>query len=131
MEDINDLIRKIISCAYSVRNVLKPGYLESIYKSAMMIELKRQGLKAETEVPFRVNYRGHDIGEYRADLVVEGRVILELKAVENIVKAHEVQLINYLSITGIDDGLLINFGRLDNLDIKRKYRVYTPQHEID
>jgi GxxExxY protein len=127
MESIESLIKKIVLCAYEVRKVLKPGYLESIYKNAMFLELKQQGLKVSTEVPFHVTYKGHVLGDFRADIVVEDRVILELKAIEHLNKAHEIQLVNYLMTTGIDVGLLINFGCLESFEIKRKYRVYKPK----
>ena len=125
-EDIELLVKRVINCAYAVRNKLKAGYLETIYKNALLLELRHERIPVTTEVPFNISYRDTVIGKYRADIVVDGRLILELKAVENLSKAHEVQLVNYLTTTGIDDGLLINFGRLDGLDIKRKYRIYRP-----
>lgn len=113
-----ELTEKIIGCAYKVYNQLGAGFLEKIYESALMIELKCIGLSAEQQYPVKVYYNEILIGEYVADIVVEGLVIIELKAVNNIVNAHEVQLVNYLKATKIEVGLLINFG--DQITIKRK-----------
>lgn len=124
--NIETLIKSIIQCIYNVRGILGPGYIESVYKNALMRELKLSGLKASTEVPLKVSYKDVLVGEFRADIIVENSVIIELKAVETLHKAHEVQLVNYLTITGIDSGLLVNFGATD-IQIKRKYRIYTPK----
>ena len=103
------------------------GYLEEVYKNALVIELKGLGLECEKEVPIPVEYKGVRVGDYRADIIVEKRMILELKAVSALCAAHEAQLVNYLTATGIDDGLLINFGAA-SLERKHKYRVYRPQN---
>lgn len=124
--NIETLIKSIIQCIYNVRGILGPGYLESVYKNARMRELELNGLKASTEVPLKVSYKDVLVGEFRADIIVENSVIVELKAVETLHMTHEVQLVNYLTITGIDSGLLVNFGALD-IQIKRKYRIYTPK----
>ena len=124
--DINKLVKEVIDCAYKVRVELAPGYLESVYKNAMLVELKLRGLKYETEKLIKVNYKGFVVGDFKADIVVENRLIIELKAVQNLSTPHSIQLVNYLTATGIDDGLLINFGS-DKIEIKRKYRVYTPK----
>ena len=83
-----------------------PGYLEEVYKNALMVELNGLGIQAEKEIPITVNYKGVRVGDYRADIIVENRLILELKAVTALCSAHEAQLVNYLNATGIDDGLL-------------------------
>lgn len=124
--NIETLIKSIIQCIYNVRGILEPGYLESVYKNALMREHELNGLKASTEVPLKVSYKDVLVGEFRADIIVENSVIVELKAVETLHMTHEVQLVNYLTITGIDSGLLVNFGALD-IQIKRKYRIYTPK----
>lgn len=121
-----NLITSIIQCIYNVRGILGPGYLESVYKNALMRELELNGLYASAEVPLKVAYKDTVVGDFRADIIVENRVIIELKAVETLHKAHEVQLVNYLTITGIDSGILVNFGA-QNIQIKRKYRIYTPK----
>ena len=121
--DREELITTIIDCAVQVRKVLGPGFLESVYKNALILELKKYDLECSSEYPINVYYDDTVVGEFRADLIIEKSVIVELKAVNNIVQAHEVQLVNYLSATHIDNGLLINFGA-SKLEIKRKYRVY-------
>ena len=124
--NIEELIKLIINKAYEVRSYLVAGYLESVYKKALLIELRDAGLKVEDEVEMPVRYKGHIIGDFRADIVVEGCVIIELKAVAQLLPAHAIQLVNYLSVAGVDNGLLINFGAAERLEIKRKYRVYSP-----
>ena len=123
---IEELIKLIINIAYEVRSNLVAGYLESVYKKALLIELREAGLEVEDEVELPVLYKGHVIGDFRADIIVEGSVIIELKAVAHLLPAHDIQLVNYLTIAEIDNGLIINFGAAERLEIKRKYRVYTP-----
>ena len=123
--NIEELIKLIINKAYEVRSHLVAGYLESVYKKALLIELREAGLKVEDEVEMPVRYKGHIIGDFRADIVVEGCIIIELKAVAQLLPAHAIQLVNYLSVAGVDNGLLINFGAAERLEIKRKYRVYS------
>ena len=118
----DDLTKNIISCAYKVHNTLGAGFLEKVYENAMMIELKKAGLNVEQQHNIPVYYDSTIIGDYYADIIVENEVILELKAVENLTKIHEVQLVNYLQGTGIEIGLLINFG--SSVKIKRKYKDY-------
>ena len=121
--NVEELIKKIISCAYEVRLRLMPGFLESVYKKALLIELRSHGICAEEEFPLKVYYKEALVGEFRADIVVENLVIIELKAVQQLHVSHEAQLVNYLSVTHMDTGLLINFGG-SKLEIKRKYREY-------
>ena len=123
MEDINILIQTMIECAKAIRRQLGPGYLESVYKNAMLIEIEKHHLPYQTEVPLNVFYDGIVVGKYRADIIVGKRLILQIKATTNLTVANEIQLVNYLTATGIDDGLLVNFGA-DLLQFKRKYRVY-------
>lgn len=123
--DTEELIRTIIQCIYNVRGILGPGYLESVYKNAMLRELELNGLEATAEKSLTVKYKDVIVGEFQADIVVENKVIVELKAVETLHKIHEVQLVNYLTATGIDSGILVNFGGV-NIQIKRKYRIYAP-----
>ena len=123
MNDINKLIEAINDCAVRIRRQLPQGYLEAVYKNAMVIELRKQGLPFETEKPIKVYYDGLVVGEYKADIIVDDRLIIELKAVQYLCTAHEVQLVNYLTATGIDDGLLINFGG-EKIEIRHKYRIY-------
>jgi GxxExxY protein len=113
-----DLTEKIIGCAYKVYNELGAGFIEKVYENALMIELKNEGLAAQQQYPVKVYYQEILIGDYVADIVVEDKVIVELKAVSQLTKAHEVQLVNYLKATKLEVGLLINFG--DQISIKRK-----------
>ena len=119
----DQLITEIIECAKRIRRQLGPGFLEKVYKNAMVVELRKLKLKFETEKLIQVLYDGIVVGEYRTDIIVEGKLILELKATQDLSIANEVQLVNYLTSTQIDDGLLINFGS-DKLQFKRKYRIY-------
>ena len=116
-----DLTRNIIACAYKVHNKLGFGFLESVYRRAMMIELAKTGLKAKEEKPLTVYYDEHIVGDFSADILVEDEVIVELKSVQQVAKGHELQLVNYLNGIKLDIGLLINFGPR-SVDIKRKYR---------
>jgi GxxExxY protein len=120
---IEALIEVIKDCAKEVRSQLTPGFEENVYKNAMFLELKDRGLSVQTEIPLKVMYKGREVGNYRADMIVEDRVIVELKAIVALTTMHEVQLVNYLTATGIDDGLLINFGA-DRIQIQRKFRLY-------
>jgi GxxExxY protein len=104
-----DLTYKIRGAIFEVNRELGAGFLKKVYENALMIELKDRGLKAETQVPITVRYKNKNVGEYFADVVVENRVILELKAVESLEKIHEAQLLNYLRATEYKVGLLVNF----------------------
>lgn len=119
----DQLITEVIECAKRIRRQLGPGFLEKVYKNAMVVELRKLKLNFETEKLIQVLYDGIVVGEYRTDIIVEGKLILELKATQDLSIANEVQLVNYLTSTQIDDGLLINFGS-DKLQFKRKYRIY-------
>jgi GxxExxY protein len=104
------LTDRIIGCFYSVYRGLGYGFLESVYERALLLELQMVGLKAEAQVPLTVLYAGHEVGEFRADVIVENRVLLELKAAKTIEPVFEAQLLNYLRCTEIEVGLLLNFG---------------------
>jgi len=109
---------KIIGCAYAVGNELGAGFLERVYENALCIELVKKGLHVEQQSPIVVQYHEQVVGEYVADLIVEGSVIVELKAVKAFDPIHQAQLLNYLKATGIRTGLLLNFGT-PHLGIKR------------
>ena len=121
--DVEKIVSSVIDCAYKVRHELMNGYLESVYENALMLEVRKCGINAENQVPLKVLYKGVVVGEYRIDILVENCLIVEIKAVSDINSAHEAQLVNYLTATNIDNGLLINFGS-EKLEVKRKYRVY-------
>jgi len=118
---LNDqLTEKIIKCAYAVHNVLGFGFLEKVYENSMVIELSKLGLAAKQQHPITVKYRGQEVGNYLADLLVENEIVVEIESVTALAKEHEVQLVNYLKATGKPVGLLINFGR--SVEVKRKHR---------
>ena len=121
--EIEELIKTIIQCAYNVRIHLSAGFLESVYQKALMIELQEKGIHAEVEKPIDVYYKDKIVGDFRADIIVEDLIILELKAVQQLMPIHETQLVYYLTATHIDHGLLINFGS-ERIQIKRKFREY-------
>ena len=121
--NVEELIKQIIQCAYNVRKKLYAGFLESVYRNALLIELRGNCLKVDKEVPINVHYNNVIVGEFRADIIVEDLVILELKAIQKLSTIHEAQLVNYLTATNIEHGLLINFGS-EKLEVKRKYRIF-------
>jgi GxxExxY protein len=114
---LNALTERIIGCCHVVHNKFGCGFLEKIYKNSVCLELQADGLSVVTERPIDVLYRGVVVGQYFADLIVEGRVIIELKAVKSLDEMHSAQCINYLAATGIELCLLINFGR--RVEVKR------------
>jgi GxxExxY protein len=116
-----ELTERIIACAFRVYNTLGAGFVESVYEKCLVIELRKIGLNVEVQKAVNVFYEGTLVGEFVADIIVNGSVILELKAVKQLAKAHEVQLVNYLVATGITVGLLINFGE-DKVEVKRKLK---------
>jgi GxxExxY protein len=122
------LTQMIIGCAYKVHNALGPGFLEKVYENALRIELEKLGLQVRQQEPISVSYDGQIVGEYYADLWVDERVVIELKAAQTLIKQHEVQLVNYLAATGIDCGLLLNFG--PSVQVKRKFREYKPKASL-
>lgn len=121
--NIEEVIKAIIQCAYNVRIHLSAGFLESVYQKALLIELQEKGIHAETETPINVYYKNKIVGEFRADIIAEGEIIIELKSVQHLLPIHEAQLVNYLTATHKDHGLLINFGG-ERIEIKRKFREY-------
>ena len=113
-----ELTDRIIACFYRVYTNLGYGFLEKVYENAMLIELNKNGLKAISQYPIKVNYNGVSVGEYFADIIVEDKVIIELKASANLVPENILQLQNYLKATNIEVGLLLNFGKKP--EIRRK-----------
>jgi GxxExxY protein len=116
---------RIIGAAFKVHNALGPGFLEKVYENSMRIELIKLGIRVKQQEPINVLYDGQLVGEYYADLLIEDRLIVEVKAIQSLSKEHEVQLVNYLTATGIEIGLLINFG--PSVQVRRKYREYRPR----
>lgn len=115
----------IKDAAFEVRLNLAPGYLESVYQNALIVELRSRGVYAEKEVAISVWYKGEQVGDFRADILVDKKIILELKAVRELNPIHEAQLVNYLVATGLDYGYLINYGG-EKFRIALKTREYNP-----
>lgn len=118
LDEYNQLTRAIIGCAMMVHRKLGLGFPEVVYQRALAIELFKQGLRAEREVDLPIYYDNEKVGSRRADFFVEGKVIVEMKALEALLPAHHVQLINYLEAFKIPVGLLLNFGA-SSLEFKR------------
>lgn len=116
--ELNDITYIINGAIFEVNKVLGPGFLEKVYENALLYELKNRGLKSVSQAPITVNYKGQCVGEYFADILVEDRVIIELKTAKKIEKVHEAQLLNYLKATGIKVGLLVNFRHF-KAEVKR------------
>src|SRR3989442_3079450 len=121
----DDLTKIIIGCAYKVHNALGTGFLEKVYENALRIELEKLGLRVKQQEPVNVAYEGEIVGEYYADLWVDDNVVVELKAVQTLAMIHEVELVNYLTRTGMNTGLLLNFG--PSVQVRRKFREYIPK----
>jgi GxxExxY protein len=116
-----ELSKIIIGCAYKVYNQMGFGFLESVYEKCLLIELNNAHLTAESQKAISVHYKGQVVGNFIADIIVNDTIILELKSVKTIAKAHEVQLVNYLVATGMPVGLILNFGE-SKVEIRRKLR---------
>src|SRR3954467_4492722 len=117
-----DLCGQVIGTAMKVHSALGPGFLESVYQNALIWELRKGGFKGEAERPISVRYDGQIVGAFTADLLVNDSLIVELKATHSLAKTHEVQFVNYLVATGVNEGLLLNFG-LERLEFKKKFRL--------
>jgi len=105
-----ELTKKILEACFEVSKELGVGFLESVYEKALIIALQQKGLKVESQVPLKVLFRGVIVGEFYADVLVENKILIELKAINNLANEHFAQLINYLKATEIEVGLIINFG---------------------
>ena len=117
-----ELTEAIIGCGFEVSNELGVGFLESVYEKALLVALAGAGLKARSQEPIDVYFRRRRVGEFFADIVVERKVIVELKTVKTLIAIHEAQVINYLKATGIEVGLLMNFGN-PKLEFRRFTRT--------
>ena len=121
-----DLCGQVIGAAMKVHSALGAGFLESVYQNALIWQLTKRGFKCEAEKPIAVYYDGQLVGAFTADLLVDHRLIVELKAIQALAKAHEVQLVNYSVATRIDECLLLNFGA-ERLEFKKKFRLAKPE----
>jgi GxxExxY protein len=117
-----DLCGQVIGTAMKVHSTLGPGFLESVYQNALIWELRTDGFNAEAGRPITARYDGQIVGAFTADLLVDDRWIVELKVVLAITKVNELQLVNYLVATGLDESLLLNFGA-ERLEFKQKFRL--------
>lgn len=107
--EYEELTYAINGAVFEVNRILGPGFMEKVYENALLAELKYRGIKAESQVPIKIDYKGNIVGEYLADIVVDQRIIIELKATEFLLKVHDAQILNYLKATGLKLGLLVNF----------------------
>lgn len=105
-----ELTKKIIGCCFDVSNELGIGFVEGVYERSLVVALREIGIEVNNQVPIKVIFRGHEVGNFYADLIVEGKVLVELKAVSKLLSEHQAQLLNYQKASGIEVGLLINFG---------------------
>lgn len=121
----SEITEEIIGQAFYVYNALGSGFLESIYKKALAKKLREKGFNILCEHPISVIFEGEKLGDYFCDIIVDNKVIVELKAIESLNRIHEVQLVNYLKATNIEVGLLINFG--NKIEIRR--RVLSNDHK--
>ena len=126
--DINDLTHKVIGCAFKVHNVLGAGFLERVYENALKIELDKLGIDARQQDRLPVLYKGQTVGVFYPDLWIDKQLIVEVKAVQQLVIEHEIKLVHYLAATGIDNGLLINFAA--TVQVKRKFREFRSAENI-
>jgi len=124
------LAQRIIGAAMKVHRALGCGFLESVYRNALAIELRSLGIAFETHPTLTVSYEGETVGEFQADLVIERELSVVLKVVEALAPIHSSQLINYLVATGIDEGLLLNFGA-KSLQFRTKTRLPSPVSHIN
>lgn len=120
MDDLkyHQITEKIIGASYDVHNFLGSGFLEKVYQNSLAVELRSLAFKVDVEKPIKVAYKGEIVGNYFTDIMVDEKVIVEVKAIKDLSTIHEVQLVNYLKATGIEVGLLINFG--NSVQIKRR-----------
>lgn len=122
-----ELSKRIIAAAFAVHRELGYGFVEKVYKNALAIELQENNIRCAIEVPLKVLYHDKTVGDYFADMIVEGKIIVEAKAVSKLEPIHEVQLVNYLKATGLQIGLLLNFGQ--SVTVKR--RIFGHDADVD
>ena len=115
---LNKISEKIIGCAYRVSNVLGSGFLEKVYENSLALELRKSGISVEQQKTIKILYDGQVVGDYISDLLLEGSVLVELKAVKSLGEDHMAQCLNYLKGSQLKLRLLINFGR-SRIEIKR------------
>ena len=129
MEQGKSISEKVIDCAFEVSNRLGVGFLESVYENALCVELSNKGLSYQQQKPLKVIYKGMVVGNFITDIIVERKLLLELKVAVELNKSHKAQVINYLKATGISVGLLLNFGT-PKLGVKRIVHQYSKSEVI-
>lgn len=128
---VNDeLTGAIINASFEVSNELGAGFLESVYEKALIVALSQRGLNINAQVPLKVRFRNVIVGDFFADLIVEDKVLIELKAVSRLLPEHKAQVINYLNATGIETGLLLNFGN-PRVEYYRLHKREDPDHLVN
>jgi GxxExxY protein len=120
-----DLAGRVIGIAMEVHRTLGPGFVESVYENALLVELTASRLAFESQKALKVTYKNQCVGDFVADIIVDKALIIELKSVQSLLPIHEVQLVNYLTATGIEEGVLLNFGS-ESLQFKKKFRKPKP-----
>ena len=110
MDQNKNLTKKLIECGFEVSNYLGTGFLESVYENALCVELEKQGIAFCQQKQLKVIYKGKVVGNYIADLIVENKLLVELKTATQLLQSHRAQVINYLKVTGLPVALLLNFG---------------------
>src|SRR5262245_41522639 len=126
--DVNDLTYAVIGFAFKIHKTLGAGFIESVYENSLKIELGKIGISVPKKAELDVFYEGQIVGHFVPDIWIRDTLIVEVKAVQALNKAHEVQLVNYLTATEIDHGLLLNFG--PSVEVKHKYRKFTPKQDL-
>ena len=121
--------KQVIGCAMEVHRCLGCGFLEAVYENSLIVEFQRAGINLKRQVPFHIHYKGRSVGYYVADFVIENNLLLELKATKQLTQSHEIQTLNYLNISGITVGLLLNFGS-PSLQVKRLVKDYKMAQKI-
>ena len=116
-----DLAGRVIGIAMEVHRTLGPGFVESVYENALLVELAASQLAFDSQKALTVIYKNQCVGDFVADIIVDKALIIELKSVQSLLPIHEVQLVNYLTVTGIEEGVLLNFGT-ESLQFKKKFR---------
>ena len=122
-----DLAGRVIGIAMEVHRTLGPGFVESVYENALLVELAASQLVFESQKALKVIYKGQCVGDFLVDIIVDMALVIELKAVQSLLPIHEVQLVNYLTATGIEEGVLLNFGS-ESLQFKKKFRKPKPKN---
>lgn len=125
-----ELTSQILKCCFEVSNELGAGFLESVYEKALIVAFSQRGLNVKSQVALQVNFRGVIVGDFYADLIIEEKVLIEIKAVSKISQDHKAQIINYLNATGFEVGLLVNFGTA-RIEYFRFHPSDHPEHPVN